>query len=212
MVNRINNLLRRLIKDIIVNKYSKKWEIYKDYILIGNTTIIDNSASLKIYNLSSKEFINLEIGYGSHIFSSFNILKESAKIVIGNNCQLGAVNFICAENIIVGNDVLMAWGITIMDNDSHSIEWENRRNDIKQCYEDYLLDKNNFIKNKDWTNVKTKKIIIEDKVWIGFNSTVLKGVSIGEGAVIGANSVVVSNIPAWTVAAGNPARVIRKIK
>lgn len=52
---------------------------------------------------------------------------------------------------------------------------------------------------------------ISDKVWIGFNSIILKGVTIGEGAVVGAGSVVTKDVPAWTVVAGNPARIIREI-
>ncbi len=52
---------------------------------------------------------------------------------------------------------------------------------------------------------------VGDKSWIGFNSIVLKGVTIGEGAVVGAGSVVTKDVSAWTVVAGNPARVIREI-
>jgi acetyltransferase-like isoleucine patch superfamily enzyme len=64
---------------------------------------------------------------------------------------------------------------------------------------------------KDWSTVEIRPVTISDKVWIGFNSLILCGVTIGEGAVIGAGSVVTNDIPAWTVAAGNPARVIRNI-
>jgi galactoside O-acetyltransferase len=52
---------------------------------------------------------------------------------------------------------------------------------------------------------------IQDKVWIGFNAIVLKGVTIGEGAVVGAGAVVTRNVPAYTVVAGNPARPIREL-
>ena len=66
--------------------------------------------------------------------------------------------------------------------------------------------------NKDWSNVKTVQIIVEDKVWIGFGVTILKGVKIGEGAVIGAKSVVTRDVKPWTVVAGNPARLIKTIR
>jgi acetyltransferase-like isoleucine patch superfamily enzyme len=64
----------------------------------------------------------------------------------------------------------------------------------------------------DWKNIKMADIIIEDKVWIGFNVIILKGVKIGEGAVIGAGSVVTKDVPPYHIVAGNPAKIIKKIK
>lgn len=57
----------------------------------------------------------------------------------------------------------------------------------------------------------SKPITIEDDVWIGANSTVCGGVTIGKGSIIGAGSVVNKDIPSGVIAAGNPCRVIRKI-
>ena len=64
---------------------------------------------------------------------------------------------------------------------------------------------------KDWAHVKVAPVSIADKAWIGFNATILKGVTVGEGAVIAACAVVTKPVPPWTVAAGNPARVIREL-
>lgn len=64
---------------------------------------------------------------------------------------------------------------------------------------------------KDWATVQSAPIRIGDKAWIGMNSLVLKGVTIGEGAIIGAGSVAASDIPSWTVAVGNPAHVVKEI-
>ncbi|WP_294606102.1 DapH/DapD/GlmU-related protein [uncultured Bacteroides sp.] len=57
-----------------------------------------------------------------------------------------------------------------------------------------------------------RPIVIEDKVWIGINSTILPGVKIGYGAIVGAGSVVTKDVPAMTIVAGNPARIIKKIE
>ncbi len=103
----------------------------------------------------------------------------------------------------------MAWGITLYDHNSHSIYWDERKNDNMQCYSDYINYGGNNIVNKDWSNVISKEIVIESKVWIGFDVVILKGVTIGEGAVVGARSVVTKDIPPWTVVVGNPARVVK---
>lgn len=187
------------------------WEHYKDYIKIHPTAIIAPSASIKIFNPPNPPRVCLEIGEGSQIFSSFSLLRPQAAIKIGKNCQLGAVYFICAESIEVGDDVLMAWGITCMDTDSHSLHWEYRKNDVRQCYNDYIEDNTNFIKNKDWSHVNSKKISIGNKAWIGFNVSILKGVTVGEESIIGAGSVVVKDVPSQAVAAGNPANVVKEL-
>jgi acetyltransferase-like isoleucine patch superfamily enzyme len=187
------------------------WDLHKDYVRIDPSVIVDPSASVKLFNPPQPTKICLEIGEGSHIFASFSLLRPEAKITVGKRCQIGASLFVAADSIEVGDDVLMAWGITLMDTSAHSLLWEQRKNDVGQCYKDYLEDRNNFIKNKDWSNVSTKKITIGDKVWIGFNAAILKGVTIGERSVIGACSVVTDDVPPDSVVTGNPARVVMKI-
>src|SRR5450759_3982073 len=110
----INKLASYTQVDAGASNVSKSsWEIYKDYIKIHPTAIIDPAAHIKIFNLPDPPRICLEIGEYSHIFSSFSILRPDAKITIGKRCQLGASSFIAAKSIEVGDDVLMAWGCTI---------------------------------------------------------------------------------------------------
>ena len=106
----------------------------------------------------------------------------------------------------------MAWGITIYDHNSHSIHWKERQHDNQQCYADYVQHDGNNIVNKNWDVVVSKPIIIESKVWIGFNVTILKGVTIGEGAVVGACSVVTKDVEPWTVVGGNPAQIVKRLR
>ena len=151
------------------------------------------------------------IGKKGIIKANFIFESSEGNIKIGDNVHIGQANFICRKSIEVGNDVTMAWGITIYDHDSHSIYWDYRKNDNNQCYNDFLNYRGNNVFNKDWTNVKSKPIVIGDKVWIGFDVTILKGVKVGEGAVIAAKSVVTKDVPAWSVVAGNPAKVVKEI-
>jgi len=64
----------------------------------------------------------------------------------------------------------------------------------------------------NWNKSESSPIIIEDNVWIGERSTILKGVKIGRGSIIASNSVVTKNVPAYTIVAGNPAVVVKHLE
>ena len=158
--------------------------------------------------LENKKY--LIIGENCVIQSRFVFEKESGVVRIGNNSFIGGSTLICIDEIEIGNDVLISWGCTIIDNDAHSLHWEHRKRDVMEWKKG--IDENHTGKYKNWDNVTSARIKIGDRVWVGFNSIILKGVTIGEGAVIGAGSVVTKDIPAYVVVAGNPARVIKELK
>ena len=127
--------------------------------------------------------------------------REGATISVGDRCFLGKGVISVAEGLEIGNDVLISWGVTITDHNSHSVRFSERQRDV----EEWLAC------NKKWTGVKVGKVVIRDKAWIGLNAIILKGVTIGEGAVVGAGSVVSKDVPPFTIVAGNPARVVREL-
>lgn len=151
----------------------------------------------------------IEIGENSQISGSFIFEIKEGKVSIGNRTFIGGGSFICIDEIQIGSDVMFSWGCTVTDNNSHSHIWSERRNDVLEWKKG--LDENKIGIYKDWSNVKSGKITIKDKAWIGFNCIILKGVTIGEGAIVGAGSVVTKHVPDWTIVAGNPAKIIREI-
>ncbi len=126
---------------------------------------------------------------------------RDARISIGARTYIGSSQIISANRIRIGDDVLIAWGCIVVDHDSHSLIWRERSGDVVDW----------FSGKKNWDHVPRGTIDIGDKAWIGANVVILKNVTIGEGAVVGAGSVVTRSVPAWTLAAGNPARVVRSL-
>lgn len=141
----------------------------------------------------------MSIGEDSIIQANISFEDQGGEIRIGSRTFVGRSDLICYRSLVIGDDVIMSWGITITDHDSHSVEWAHRRNDV--------LDWGKGRKN--WEHIAHAPVIISDKAWIGFNVSILKGVTIGEGAVIGACSVVTRDVPPYTVVVGNPARSVR---
>src|SRR5262249_49063058 len=125
-------------------------------------------------------------------------------IGIGHHCFVGEGSQIWAfKRIDIGNYVLISHLVDIHDGDTHPLDAELRR---QHCID--LFERKHAT---DYASVPAVPVVIEDDVWIGFKSTILKGVTIGKGAVVGAGSVVTKNVPAYTLVAGNPARVLGRL-
>ena len=120
-------------------------------------------------------------------------------------------HLLATSRIEIGDDVLMAWNIVIMDNDSHPMDWRLRKDDVLDFGRGYKENPLFSTAYKKWNNVSEAPIKICSRAWIGYGVSIFKGVTIGEGAVIGAGSVVTHDIPSYCLAAGNPAKVIRQL-
>jgi galactoside O-acetyltransferase len=128
--------------------------------------------------------------------------NRSASIAIGSRSQLNAGCLIdCIDRVEIGDDVLVAAEVYIADHDSHSTDWTQRRNDH--------LDRREG--NRDWGVVPHAPVRIEAKSWIGRRAMIFKGVTVGEGAIVAAGSVVTSSVAPWTLVAGVPAREVRRL-
>jgi len=163
---------------------------------------ISPQSKVNYRNIYIKKNCHLAIGRESIIEGAISFDKEGASIKIGDRVFIGSSSLVCADNIEIGDDVLISWNCTIVDQNSHAIAWKERVDDVFNTF--HGID-------KDWSKVKTSPVKICNRAWIGFNVIVLKGVTIGEGAVVGAGSVVTRNVPPYNVVAGNPAKIIREI-
>ena len=117
--------------------------------------------------------------------------KDGAVLEIGENFAMSGGTLCAFNRITIGNNVAVGANTTIVDTDFHPLEAQAR--------------------NLASTETISSPVVIEDDVFIGMNCLVLKGVTICQGSVIGAGSVVTRDIPARVIAAGNPARVIREL-
>ena len=172
--------------------------------LLAGRVVIGRGTKLNSASLSAREpnGCSLAIGAESNIEASLVFERANARIAIGSRTHVGGGTLlISASSIEIGDDVLIAFDALIMDHNSHSLKFSERRHDVR-----------NWIHGvKDWSTVAIAPVRISDKAWIGARAMILKGVTIGEGAIVGAGSVVTRDVPAWTIAGGNPAQVIRAL-
>lgn len=127
--------------------------------------------------------------------------QHGGKIKIGNYSLLGVKSRIGSVNsVIIGDYASIATNVTIMDNNNHPVQPDDRK--IYQVA-------STGHELRSWKYSVSKPIIIEDNVWIGANARINKGVTIGENSIIAANSVVTKDVPKNSIAAGNPARIVK---
>jgi len=113
---------------------------------------------------------------------------------IGSDSYIGyQVTIVTGRGVHIGQHVLIANRVYIGGDDSHPLDFSARLRNEPPLLED------------------VKSVWIEDGAWIGDNATILKGVRVGRGAVVAAHAVVTKDVPPHTVAAGNPARVVKEL-
>jgi len=137
------------------------------------------------------DFINL---YGCTIDDGTRIgpfVEVQKNAFIGKRCKIQSHTFIC-EGVTIGDEVFVGHGVMF----------------INDKYPRATSDSGELQTEEDWEVVPT---VVKNRASIGSNATILCGVTIGEGAILGAGSVVIRDVPDHTIVAGNPARVIRKL-
>lgn len=164
---------------------------------IGDNTVLQGCLDMRA------EGSRIEIGSNCLIHGTLVTETSQAIIRIANNVFIASSAILdCAVSINIGEDVLIAYGVMVVDSDNHSISYSIRKKDLAN----WKMDGSH-----DWNTTVSKPVVIGRGVWIGAKSIILKGVTVGEGSVVGAGSVVTRDVPPYTIVAGNPARIIREI-
>jgi len=157
------------------------------------------SYSMKIINVGNKNAIN--IGANSLCMGEVYVIDSAARVRLGEWCYVGPDSKLWARaSIDIGDRVFISHRVHIFDNNSHSMSAAERHSRFRDLRE---LGKHSVPEQ-----VVAQPVRIEDDVWIGFNASVLKGVKIGRGAVVGACAVVTHDVPPYAVVVGNPARQV----
>lgn len=181
-----NRFLYYLI--IITNKRLKT----EGRIVFQGKPIIDIADGASITIKRDVTLNSTNKGYHINLHSPVKLFADrcGAEIIIGENTRIHGTCIHAYNKISIGKNCLIAANTQIFDGSGHDISFPD-------------------VENRIYTKGNAKPIIIEDHVWIGANCIILPGVTIGNGSIIAAGSVVYNDIPPMVVAGGNPAKVIR---
>lgn len=200
--NKIRNKIYHKLKNFLreeaeLERYMRfrALSIMDPTVKLLETSSIDNPTGKKELITIGKETV-----VGGHLF----VIPHGGKIEIGDFCYISVECRIwSAEKIKIGNRVAISHNVNIHDTNSHSTNRSIRYMHIRS-----ILEANKHPEENKF-DIHSSPIHIDDDVWIGFNSTILKGVRIGKASIVAASSVVLKDVPPGVIVAGNPARIVK---
>lgn len=195
MVRKINNLFSIRLVTLWLRLY---YSVFRRNIELGENVIfkksplIDIRKNCKLIVADNVVLNSKNKGYHINMHSPVKLIadRSDAIIKIGRNTRIHGTCIHAFKQIIIGENCLIAANCQIMDGNGHDLSFDNVKNRI------------NTIGNASPVN-------IENNVWIGANCIIMPGVTIGEGSIIAAGSVVTKSVPTMCIAGGNPAKVIK---
>jgi acetyltransferase-like isoleucine patch superfamily enzyme len=186
------------------------WDWYPgripENVMLEESAYVETSFSFFRYR--SEEPLGVTMGRGSSAYNGVMFdLGPRGKVKVGDFALVVSAWIICDSEIEIGDYSLLSWNVVLMDSYRASFDPDERKRELEQAaLREPRLPM--LINGNDRT---TRPIRIGRNVWIGFDSCVMPGVTIGDGAIVGARSVVFENVAPYTVVAGNPARFIRQL-
>ncbi|MGG6491854.1 UNVERIFIED_CONTAM: acyltransferase [Bacteroidetes bacterium 56_B9] len=194
------NPILSLVKIKIILLEAYKESQFKKWSIVGENTHFGHRA--RCVNQTGR-IDALRIGRYCDIDATIAV-QNQGNITVGDYTTIRYDSVLgCVEKIRIGSYVIISNNVHIYDNNNHPTAPEIRK---EMC-------KNGFYGDAwRWSHSVHKPVIVGDNVWIGERATILKGVTIGEGSIIGCDSVVTHDVPPYSVAAGNPAKIIKYLK
>lgn len=167
---------------------------------VHETAIVHPAAAFANWHNSPED---ISIGADCAILGEFVVFPKGGKITIGKKCFVGPGSRIwSAASVTIGNYVLVSHNVNIMDNIGHSRIWQERRDEIERLLPGCVVFSHDY-------DIKAKPIFIDDYAWIGFGASIMGGVRIGKGAIIGSGAMVTKDVPPFAVVVGNPMRIVK---
>jgi acetyltransferase-like isoleucine patch superfamily enzyme len=182
------------------------WDWYPgaipENVSIDETAYIETTYSFFMYRSTLDRGVRVGKGSSAYLGTMFDIGPQGF-VQIGEFSLVNGAWLIGDCSIEIGNHTLISWNVVLMDSYRASTDPRIRRGDLESL--PYRIPRSPHFEDD------ARALTIGSHVWIGFDVCVLPGVRIGDGCIIGAKSVVATDIPPYCIAAGNPARVVREI-
>jgi acetyltransferase-like isoleucine patch superfamily enzyme len=171
-------------------------------VLVDPTAYVETTYSFLLYRSAAP--IGVSIGKGASAYKGVMFdVGAGGRVIIGDYALIHGARVICDERIEVGDHTLISWNVVLMDSYRLPVDPAARREALRRA----AATPSRRLEG----DAVARPVRIGPNAWIGFDACVLPGVTVGEGAIVGARSVVTADVQPYTIVAGNPATVIRSL-
>ena len=182
------------------------WDWYPgtipDGVDVDPDAYVETSFSFLLYRSRRQPGVVYGRGASSYLGTMFDV-GPGGRVSLGDFALVHGARIICDSEVVIGDHALISWNVVLMDTYRFSADPDVRRRELARVPAEYPRVLSGA--------AESRPVVIGPNAWIGFDAVVLPGVHVGEGAVVGAKSVVTGDVPPYTVVAGNPARGVRTL-
>ncbi len=172
-------------------------------MVVHETAYIETTYSFHFFRSKIERAIEVGQGASTYLGTMFDVGPQG-RVKLGKYVLVHGARIICDAEINIGDYALISWNVVLMDTYRLPFDGKARQEELERIpFRSPRLAA---------AEIPARPINIQRNVWIGLEACVLPGVTLGEGSVIGARSVVAEDVPPFTVVAGNPARVVRRLE
>jgi acetyltransferase-like isoleucine patch superfamily enzyme len=183
------------------------WDWYPgtvpENVVLDETAYVETTFSFYLYRSEQPVGVRIGRGASTYLGTMFDV-GPGGRVRVGEYALVHGARIVCDAEVEIGDYALVSWNVVLMDTYRVPLDPVERRRELERI----PTRRRRYLAG----GAPARPVRIGRYVWIGFDACVLPGVTVGEGAVVGARSVVTEDVPPCTIVAGNPARVIRKLE
>lgn len=173
-------------------------------VVLGRDVYLDSSYGFAAFHSNHSPGLILGDACGAYDRAAF-VVGPNGRITVGSYTILNGAYLICNDCITVGAHCLLAWGVVLTDT------WIGR--DTPHAERRAVLSAAAADPARRLPPVApARPIVLEENVWVGFDSVILPGVTLGHGCIIGCKSIIAEDVAPYTVVVGDPPRVVRVLE
>lgn len=175
-----------------------------DNVVFADAAYVDSSYGFAAFQSEQAPGLSLGHAAGAYNRATF-IVGSHGQVTVGDFSILNESYLICRERIEIGAHCLLSWGVVLTDCWS---PWTVPVTARRAAMHEAAADPGRLPPAPG----ATLPVVLEDNVWVGFDSVILPGVRLGRGSVVGCKTVVHSDVPPYAVIVGSPARIVRYLE